>query len=101
MVHAWGLAPEAAWNHPSWSISAEWFAYLAFPAFAWVAWRLRDRPNLAVIGALVLLFGLYAAFQALAGFSLSQATIAWGALVPGHKIGQPAPLFPRKDLPPK
>ena len=34
MVHAWGLAPEAGWNHPSWSISAEWFAYLAFPLFA-------------------------------------------------------------------
>ncbi len=29
------------------------------------------------------------------------ATLAWGALAPGHKIGQPAPLFPRKDLPPK
>ena len=22
MVHAWGLAPAAGWNHPSWSISA-------------------------------------------------------------------------------
>jgi methionyl-tRNA synthetase len=29
------------------------------------------------------------------------ATLAWGALTPGHRIGQPAPLFPRKDLPPK
>ncbi len=23
------------WNYPSWSISAEWFAYLLFPLFAW------------------------------------------------------------------
>src|SRR4051794_2329668 len=30
MVHAWGFAPVAGWNHPSWSISAEWFAYLSF-----------------------------------------------------------------------
>jgi peptidoglycan/LPS O-acetylase OafA/YrhL len=41
---------------------------------------LRDRPNLAVIGALILLFGLYAVFQFFAGFPLTQATIAWGAL---------------------
>ena len=24
---------------------------------------------------------------------------AWGGLKPGHKIGEPAPLFPRKDNP--
>jgi peptidoglycan/LPS O-acetylase OafA/YrhL len=80
MLHAWGLAPAAAWNHPSWSISAEWFAYLAFPAFAWIAWRLKDRPTLAVVLALLLLFCLYAAFEALAGFPLTAATYKWGAL---------------------
>ncbi len=80
LLRAWGLAPEAAFNHPSWSVSAEWFAYLSFPAFAWAAWRLRDRPNMAVIGALILLFGTYAVFQYVAGFSLTQATIHWGAL---------------------
>lgn len=26
---------------------------------------------------------------------------AWGGLQPGHKVGAPVPLFPRKDLPPK
>ena len=26
------------------------------------------------------------------------ANLAWGGLQPGHKIGSPAPLFPRKDL---
>ena len=80
MVHAWGLAPEAGWNHPSWSISAEWFAYLAFPAFAFVAWKLRHRPALAVAGAVLFLAGLYAVFEALAGFPLTEATIRWGAL---------------------
>jgi peptidoglycan/LPS O-acetylase OafA/YrhL len=80
MLHAWGLAPAAAWNHPSWSISAEWFAYLTFPAFAWAAWRLKDRPNLAVVGVLILLFGLYTVFEALAGFQLTEATYKWGAL---------------------
>ncbi len=27
------------------------------------------------------------------------AAAAWGGLVAGHKIGEPAPLFPRKDTP--
>src|SRR6476620_1549067 len=38
LTHAWGLAPISAFNHPSWSISAEWVAYLTFPAYAFVAW---------------------------------------------------------------
>ncbi len=80
LVHAWGFSPVAGWNHPSWSISAEWFAYLTFPAFAWAAWRLRERPQIAVGAALLLIFGLYAAFERIAGFPLTSATISWGAL---------------------
>ena len=80
MVHAWGLAPVAGWNHPSWSISAEWFAYLCFPAFAYVAWRMRERPLIAVILAGGFLALLYVVFERLAGFSLTEATIRWGAL---------------------
>ncbi len=89
MTHAWGLAPEAGWNHPSWSISAEWFAYLSFPAFALVAWRLRHQPVLAVIGATAALAALYAVFETAAGFPLTQATIRWGALriVPCFALG--------------
>lgn len=89
MVHAWGLAPVSGWNHPSWSISAEWFAYVAFPLFAWASLRLRTRPRLALAGAFFLLIGLYLAFAAIAGFPLTEATIAWGALqiVPCFALG--------------
>jgi peptidoglycan/LPS O-acetylase OafA/YrhL len=80
LVQAWGLAPQAAWNHPSWSISAEWFAYLTFPLFASAALRLASRPWIAVFGAFAALVGAYAAFHALAGFPLTEATIRWGAL---------------------
>lgn len=80
LVHAWGFAKVAGWNHSSWSISAEWFAYLCFPGFAWAALRLRRRPWLAFGAALLLLCVLYPGFEALARFPLTQATIAWGAL---------------------
>jgi len=89
LVQAWGFTPVAGWNHPSWSISAEWFAYLSFPAFAAAALAVRRRPLLAVAGALAFMAGLYAAFESLAGFPLTRATIAWGALriVPCFALG--------------
>ncbi|HNY32488.1 MAG TPA: acyltransferase [Fibrobacteria bacterium] len=31
LVHAWIPSPSFSWNYPSWSISAEWLAYLLFP----------------------------------------------------------------------
>jgi peptidoglycan/LPS O-acetylase OafA/YrhL len=80
LTQAWGLAPVAGWNHPSWSISAEWFAYLTFPLFAWAALALKARPLVAVGLAIGLLWALYAGFQAVAGFPLTKATIEWGAL---------------------
>jgi peptidoglycan/LPS O-acetylase OafA/YrhL len=44
LVHVWpGFIRGVTWNFPSWSISAEWFAYLLFPFFAaWVG--LTKRP---------------------------------------------------------
>ncbi|GLS01268.1 acyltransferase [Brevundimonas denitrificans] len=89
LTHAWGLATSSAFNHPSWSISAEWAAYLSFPAFAFVAWRLRERPVLATALAAAFALGLYAAFEPLAGYSLTEATFRWGALriVPCFALG--------------
>jgi peptidoglycan/LPS O-acetylase OafA/YrhL len=80
LMQAWGFAPGGGWNHPSWSISAEWFAYLMFPLFAAGAWRMRTRPGLALVCAIGLLITVYEGFFCVAGFPLTQATIAWGAL---------------------
>jgi peptidoglycan/LPS O-acetylase OafA/YrhL len=80
MVHAWGFAPVAGWNHPSWSISAEWFAYLSFPLFAWASLALKNRPFLAVALSGGLLAALYWGFERWAGFPLTQATIQFGFL---------------------
>jgi peptidoglycan/LPS O-acetylase OafA/YrhL len=89
LVHAWNLAPTVGWNHPSWSISAEWFAYLAFPLFAAAAMRLRARPRLAV-GVALLFMGLaYWGFEQLSGFPLTSATTAfgWFRIVPPFAYG--------------
>ena len=98
MLHAWGLAPVAGWNHPSWSISAEWFAYLCFPLFAFVFWRLRDKPVAAVVGAVAFLTVLYFVFEQVAGFPLTEATFRWGALriVPCFALGCALYLVYRK-----
>ncbi len=31
LIHSWGIFDHLTWNHPSWSISTEWAAYLLFP----------------------------------------------------------------------
>jgi peptidoglycan/LPS O-acetylase OafA/YrhL len=100
LLQAWGLAPEAGWNHPSWSISAEWFAYLAFPAFAFVAMKFSSRPRVAVAGAVLGMVGLYGLFQSLTGKSLTLATIEWGALriVPCFALGCALLLLARSGL---
>jgi peptidoglycan/LPS O-acetylase OafA/YrhL len=80
LTQAWGLAPSASFNHASWSISAEWFAYLSFPAVAAAAWPLRNRPVYAVLLAILLMIGTHLLFAAFAGFPLTHATFQWGAL---------------------
>jgi peptidoglycan/LPS O-acetylase OafA/YrhL len=89
MVQAWGFAPVAGWNHPSWSISAEWFAYLCFPGFAFVTVSVRRWPGVAVAGALAFFAASSVIFERIAGFPLDAATIAWGALriIPCFALG--------------
>ena len=35
LIHSWGIHDKMTWNGISWSISAEWFAYLLFPALVY------------------------------------------------------------------
>jgi peptidoglycan/LPS O-acetylase OafA/YrhL len=89
LLQAWGFAPVAGWNHPSWSISAEWFAYICFPAFALLAASVRRWPVAAVVGAVAVFAATSLTFQRITGFPLDAATIAWGALriIPCFALG--------------
>ena len=100
LTQAWGLGLAGGWDHPSWSISAEWFAYLSFPAFAFLIWPLRRRPWLAAVLTMGLVVGLNVGFQALAGFPLTRATTAWGALriVPCFALGCATWLLWRSEV---
>lgn len=100
LTQAWGLGLAGGWNHPSWSISAEWFAYLSFPVFAFLVWPLRGRPWLAAALAMALVIVLNIGFEAVAGFPLTKATTAWGALriVPCFALGCATWLLWRSDV---
>ena len=48
LIHAWGVTKATSFNYPSWSISAEWFAYLLFPAVVWLVRRGGARAAIVV-----------------------------------------------------
>jgi peptidoglycan/LPS O-acetylase OafA/YrhL len=50
--------PHTTWNHPSWSISAEWHAYLLFPLVCAALWRLPVKAAAAVAIACALVLVL-------------------------------------------
>lgn len=81
LVQAW-LPREtmALWNGPAWSLSAEWFAYLAFPAYAAVALRLRSRPWVIIALAALLFVALDAFYRAQFGRVLPRAEDSLGIL---------------------
>ena len=81
LVHAW--LPKiviAEWNGPSWSLSAEWFAYLTFPAFAWIGLALARRPVLLIGFAGAVFIGLDLLYRAAFGDTVVHAELTMGVL---------------------
>ena len=70
-IQAWGVADHNSWNAPSWSVSAEWFAYLMFPLLTPVIAKVSGLRNniLLVLGC----FAFLASFSAL----LKLPTMDW------------------------
>jgi peptidoglycan/LPS O-acetylase OafA/YrhL len=55
-----GLSAEhLSWNYPSWSISVEFMAYLAFPLVLPLVWRASVRAKLAVLAAISAALSLF------------------------------------------
>jgi peptidoglycan/LPS O-acetylase OafA/YrhL len=54
LLHAWGVTEHPGWNAPSWSISAEWFAYLLFPLLAPALIYIRERAAALAIAVLAI-----------------------------------------------
>ena len=61
LLHSAWTTGDLAWNWPSWSVSAEWFAYLAIPLFFMAADRIR--------GMAARVFAALGAFAAASAFS--------------------------------
>lgn len=87
LIHAWGVSPKFSFNYPSWSISAEWMAYLLFPVIMggalWLA-RLTGKMRAAaawpaIIGFAALL-AVWAASEIFLGRPLTAHTTTWVAL---------------------
>ncbi|HUC48640.1 MAG TPA: acyltransferase [Xanthobacteraceae bacterium] len=96
LVHAWGIDRHIGWNAVSWSVSAEWFAYLLFPAIAFVILRL-ERPAAAGVAvlALLIMFSAFAAFDWDVGLwngppALTRVT---GEFICGVALWRCAPMF--------
>jgi peptidoglycan/LPS O-acetylase OafA/YrhL len=49
LLHAWGFTSSVGWNIPSWSISAELFAYLIFPLLVFLHVRLGALARLGML----------------------------------------------------
>ncbi|MFN3465689.1 MAG: acyltransferase family protein [Terricaulis sp.] len=109
MVHAWGTTPTVGWNFPSWSISAEWLAYLLFPLVAGVALKAKRWSDAFALGALALCVASFWALSNLhqvlpwVGRDFSQMTAQIGALriLPSFLLGVALYAFGREHAAPK
>ena len=94
LIHAWGLVAPLTFNQPSWTISAEWLAYVSFPAIAFSTrnWRAGAFILLAVvcICAAPLAVGVvkYGGFavRCLLLFTVGFCAFRVGETIPAHRL---------------
>jgi peptidoglycan/LPS O-acetylase OafA/YrhL/glycosyltransferase involved in cell wall biosynthesis len=74
LIQSWGLTDGKSWNYPSWSLSAEWFAYvLVFPVAALLLKNVTRRMVLALL--------------------IAGSIITYSILCPEHAFGGISPLI--------
>lgn len=95
LIHAWGFNNDLCFNGPSWSISAEWFAYLLFPLL--VPEILRRGAGLSAILSVILLTALcYLLYISGAKPFTQLTTIGILRIVPEFTLGAALYLIGRK-----
>ncbi len=109
LTHAWGRDAKCWLEFPSWSISAEWAAYLLFPLFAGLVLKTR-RAAWMLAGALALCLGSFYALDHLhqlrpfwqVGREFSQMTAQIGVLriMPSFVLGIAIYAFSRNTSAP-
>jgi peptidoglycan/LPS O-acetylase OafA/YrhL len=107
MIHAWGATATVGWNFPSWSISAEWAAYLIFPLAAALVLKARGAgwPVIVALGVCLLSFvGLTHLHEVLPGvgrdFSQMTAQIGVLRIMPSFVLGVALYAFGRNTAAP-
>ncbi|MFO6446939.1 acyltransferase family protein [Erythrobacter sp. NE805] len=89
MIHAWGSTNGLIFNLPSWSISAEWFAYLLLPVFVLAMRPLLGRPLTLLAASVALLIAMDVARRVGTGTDLLRSTWNLGTLriLPSFVLG--------------
>ncbi|HVZ99986.1 MAG TPA: acyltransferase [Caulobacterales bacterium] len=103
LVHAWGATMAVGWNFPSWSISAEWAAYLQFPVIAFIVLK-TNQPRFMLLWSLALCLFSFVALDQLhqlfrhVGREYAQMTAQIGALriMPSFFMGVSLYAFGRR-----
>lgn len=78
LMQAWGVHDALTFNYVSWSLSAEWFAYLCFPLLL-IAFRTARLPGLILLLTLVIAGLEFADAGAVDKKGLWQEAKLWGA----------------------
>jgi peptidoglycan/LPS O-acetylase OafA/YrhL len=96
LLQSLGIYPGAILNGPSWSISAEWFAYLCFPFL--IRGMARIRESACLLASLVLFFVLWAVVHVFSPKPLTEFTSDAGVLriIPEFITGIALNRFGRK-----
>lgn len=82
LMHSWGVEKELNYNSQSWSISAEWFAYLLFPSLAnmFLKFKSRTYSKVFLIGAIILFMAVWWTSAALAEKPVTEWTYHFSIL---------------------
>lgn len=80
LLHAWGVQDHMSWNYVSWSISAEWFAYLLFLPLSLAVLRLPGGSLVKLAAAVALLGVASLVAEPLLGRPLTHLTHDFGIL---------------------